>query len=169
MFIEVMLQGWQKCCTSSPSAFETSLGWVLTCSSGGDSVPNHALSCPTLNISNDDILQRFWELEECLTHSRILTAEESFVIKHFNENYSHTDDGRFIVPLPLKPNAGVLGVSGSTAVRQFLALKHSLHHKGHFSEFSAAIQEYFDMGHAEEVPLSAICMQSGKTPAPPPS
>ena len=41
-------------------------------------------------------------------------------------------------------------------IRQFLALERSLHHKGHFSEFSAAIQEYFDMGHAEEVPLSAM-------------
>ena len=65
-------------------------------------------------------------------------------------------DGRFMVPLPLKPNTGALGESRSTAVRWFLALECSLHHKRHFSEFSASIQKHFDMCHAEEVPLSAM-------------
>ena len=78
VFIEVMLQDWQEGSTRS-SAFETSLGWVLAGSPSGDSIPNPALACPTLITSNDDILWRFWELEERLTHTQILTAEESFV------------------------------------------------------------------------------------------
>ena len=61
-----------------------------------------------------------------------------------------------MVPLPLKPNAGALGESRSAAVRRFLAFEHCINHKGHFSKFSAAIQKYFDMGHAVEVPLSAM-------------
>lgn len=42
------------------------------------------------------------------------------------------------------------------SVRRFLSLEHSLRHKGQFAEFSTVMEEYFELGHAEIVPLSAL-------------
>ena len=75
------------------------------------------------------------------------------VVQHFSENHYRTDEGRFVVPLPKKPQTKVLGESRSQAVRRFLALERSLRAKGNFNEFNAVIQEYFHLGHAEKVPV----------------
>ena len=45
------------------------------------------------------------------------------------------------------------------AVMRFLSLEKSLQLKGQFQEFVKVVQEYFDMGHAEPVPVE----QSEKT------
>ena len=49
-----------------------------------------------------------------------------------------------------------LGESRSLAVRRFLTLERSLRSKNCFEDFSAVIEEYFEMGHAEPVPLSDL-------------
>ena len=72
----------------------------------------------------------------------------------FNTSPRIIDEGRFVVPLPRKPQAKVLGVSQSQAVRWFLALEWSLHAKGNFDTI---IQEYFHLGHAEKVPVARAC------------
>ena len=72
---------------------------------------------------------------------------------HFRDNHSHTDSGRFVVPLPKKPHAKANGKSRSQAKRQFLSLKHSLHTK---NQFGSVMKEDFNMGHAEPVPPSDL-------------
>ena len=86
----------------------------------------------------------------------VMSAEEHCVVKHFNDSHSRAADGRFIVPLPRKPEPGVLGESRSSAVRRFLSLERSLHARGQFEEFSKVMSEYFEMEHAEEVPESSV-------------
>lgn len=49
-------------------------------------------------------------------------------------------NGRFIVPLPRKPDSKLLEESRSQADRRFLSLERSLYSKGTFSEFSDVIQ-----------------------------
>ena len=77
-------------------------------------------------------------------------------MSHFKENHSRAKDGWFVVPLPRKPNPPSLGESRSQAVRRFLSLKHSLHMKNEFSTFNNVMQEYFDFGHAEPVPVADL-------------
>ncbi len=81
-----------------------------------------------------------------------LSSEERTVVQHFKTQHSRTDTGRFVVPLPKRPDVGALGESRSQAVRRFFALERSLHTKRQFREFEAMMQEYLDMGHAELVP-----------------
>ena len=57
--------------------------------------------------------------------------------------------------MPQKDEAGILGESKSTAIRRFLSLERSLHSRGRFDELSKVMNEYFQLGHAEEVPGSA--------------
>lgn len=41
-------------------------------------------------------------------------------------------------------------------MRRFLSLERSLRAKGHFKEFDAVMQEYFDLDHAEPVPVTGL-------------
>ena len=73
------------------------------------------------------------------------------VVRHFETSHSRSPDGKFIVPLPQDPSAKSIGESRSQAVRRFLSLERSLNAKGRFKKLDDVIQEYFDLGHAEEV------------------
>ena len=60
----------------------------------------------------------------------VLSSEERTVLPHFKSQHSHTDTGRFIVPLSIKSDLGVLGELRFQAVRRFFSLERSLHAKG---------------------------------------
>ena len=77
-------------------------------------------------------------------------------MEHFKNHHTHLPDGRFIVPLPRNPAAGPLGESRSQAVRRFLSFERNLHARGQFQEVESVMREYFDCGHAEEVPLTDL-------------
>ena len=102
-------------------------------------------------MSGDDILRKFWELEEKPT-SDVMSPEECLVIQHFKAHHKRTDNGRFVVPLPKKPNTKPLGESRSQAIHRFCSLERALHAKDLFGDFEAAVEEYFKMGHAELFP-----------------
>ena len=110
--------------------------------------------------SGNDILRKFWEMEEPPRSDSALSLEERSIVQHFKGNHSRTPEGRFIVPLPKKPEAKPLGESRSQAVWRFLSLERSLHAKNQFEDFSTAMEEYFLMKHAELVPAPAL----GKPP-----
>ena len=46
--------------------------------------------------------------------------------------------------------------SRSQAVRRFLTMERSLHSRKQFSEFAAVVEEYFTLGHAEQVPSADL-------------
>jgi hypothetical protein len=102
--------------------------------------------------SGDDILRKFWEIEQQPLSESSLSPEEKIVMQHYKANHFRASDGRFMVPLPRKPDAGPLGESRSQAVRCFLSLERTLHAKQQFAEVNTVIEEYFAMGHAEPVP-----------------
>ena len=103
-------------------------------------------------LSGDDLLRKFWEIEELSTGSPVLSPEEQSVLTHFQGSHRRDKDGRFTVPLPRRPDAKPLGESRSLTVRRFLSLERSLRAKDQFQEFSNVIKEYFEMDHAELVP-----------------
>lgn len=59
-------------------------------------------------------------------------------------------------PLPRKPRSKLIGESRAMAVKRFLHLERSLHAKDQFKEFSSVVNEYFELNHAELVPLSDL-------------
>ena len=72
-------------------------------------------------------------------------------MQHFNDHHTRTPEGKFVVPLPKKPDGKQLGESRTQAVRRFLVLDRSLTHKQQFQDIDSVIQELFDMNHAELV------------------
>ena len=107
-------------------AFETDLGWVI-CGNTGSTSPSaqanvHITTFHTSVMSSDDVLRKFWELEESPSVQACLSAEERIVVRHFESNHTRSTEGRFSVPLPRNPSATPLGESRSQAVRRFLSL-----------------------------------------------
>ena len=107
--------------------------WVL-CSSAGFTLSSaqanlHVTTFHTLVVSGDDILRRFWEVKETHACHFFLSIEERTVVRHFEDNHSRTEEGRFVVPLPKDPSAR------SQAVRRFLSLECSRNARSYFREF----------------------------------
>ena len=151
VFVEVLLHGRWTGPRGSPIAFETKLGWVLAGSTNSCAPSTHVASYSSHFITHRRrILRKFWEIEEKPMENASLSTEERSVVNHFKVHHFRENDGRFVVPLPRKPD---LGESCSNAIRRFLSLERSLYTKGQFAHFNAVMKEYFEMGHAERVPL----------------
>ena len=101
---------------------------------------------------NDELLKKFWEIENPYLQDPTLSVNERKVMDHVKENHHRDTEGRFIVPLPLNPYATPLGESRARAIRRFKILEQSLYAKAQFKEFASCIQKYFELGHAELVP-----------------
>ena len=156
MFVNVLLHGRRSGPPGSPVACETKFGWVLAGETNACTPAACITTYHTSLLSGDDVLRKFWEIEEKPMSDSALSLEERTVVHHFRDYHSRTDSGRLVVPLPKKSDAKPIGESRSQAVRCFLSLERSLQAKNHFAEFEAVMKEYVDMGHAEPVPLSAL-------------
>ena len=155
IFSQSLRHGRQHGPPGSPSAFMTEFGLVLA-GEVDHSLPHLShlaiMAHHTATTHRNDILQRFWEVEQRPGDQSSLSREENTVVEHFRQCHSRTPEGRFVVPLPKRSPAPTLGESRTQAVRRFFSLERSLHYKGQFSESSAVIDEYFQQGHAELMP-----------------
>ena len=160
VFVDILRDGRRKGPPGSPTAFETDFGWVLGGSTGPVGISTqtnlHVLTFHSTALSVDDVLRKFWEIEESSSDQACLSAEERAVIHHFDSSHKRSREGRFIVPLPKDPGSQPLGESRSQAVKRFFSLERSLNSKGHFQDFNAVMQEYLDLGHAEVVPAADL-------------
>ena len=140
----------------TPVAFETVFGWILAGPTSQPTSESFVPSHHTFIMAGDDLLRRFWEVEENMKCEPNLLPEERSVLQHFEKNHCRAIDGRFIVSLLKKPHAPLLGESRTHAVQRFLPLERSLRSSDEFGTFDSVIQEYFDMKHAEPVPKADL-------------
>ena len=109
-------------------------------------------TCCLTTTRADDLLRRFWEVEDPALQQPIFSAEEKTVVKHFEETHTRDKVGRFVLPLPIKEDADALGETRALAVRRFRSLQRSLRSNGKFDAFAEVMNEYFEQTHAERVP-----------------
>ena len=74
-------------------------------------------------VTGDDLLSRFWEIEEKIVANCTLTPEERCALDHFNSHHSRDIDGRFVVPLPKRSMETKLGESRSQVFDGFCHLR----------------------------------------------
>jgi hypothetical protein len=84
IFVDVLRHGRRTGPPGTPTAFETEFGWVI-CGSTGSTTSStqanlHITTFHTSVASGDDILRKFWEVEESPTHHASLSMEECTVI-----------------------------------------------------------------------------------------
>ena len=110
---------------------------------------HHVTTAPEV----DDLLRKFWEVEELCSGKELLSIEDQGVLNHFKTNHYQTKEGRFVVPLPRRLDVGPFGESRSQAVRRFMFLERSLLKRNQHKALDIDIREYLDLGHAEQVPV----------------
>ena len=126
VFNQVICQGRRTGLPGSSMALNTWFGWVLSRTVKHEGAQRQVTSCFSSYTTGDEILQKFWELESCNIQSHPFSLEEQTVVDHFNSNHHRDDEGRFIVPLPMKEDTKDLGESKLMAVRRFRSLERSL-------------------------------------------
>ena len=154
IFSKAVLNGRRFGPTGAPSAFKTCFGWVLNGETKGQCRQSSThICCVALD---DDSLRRFWEIEDYNLQESVLSQEEKIVVEHFKRHHTRDKEGKFVVPLPRKANVPPLGESKTQALRRFKSLERSLQAKGTFENFAEVMHEYFEKGHAEQVPLEEL-------------
>ena len=156
ILVQVLLHGRRISPPGSPAVFETELSWVLAGGGGACYPSTEVTTCHTSLSPSDDLLQKFWEIEESPTSKPLFSPKERAVVQHFEAKHFHMDDGRFVVPLPRKKIVKPLGESRSQCVLRFLFLEYSLRRKGQFKELSKVMEEYLELGHSEIVPTDDL-------------
>ena len=119
-----MGHGQQSGPPGSPSAFETSFRWVLA--GNIDMIIPARIAAHASVISGDDIICKFWEIEESPNSELALSLDEHAVVHHFKVNHHRNNEGRFIVPLPKPPDSKPIGESRSQGMRRFISQERSL-------------------------------------------
>ena len=70
------------------------------------------VSCFSMLSIGDHLLRKFWEVENRDVETPPLSLEEEAVVDHFQSSYSWNDEGRFIVPPPIRKVYSLSGNQG---------------------------------------------------------
>ena len=156
---DVYLPGESKGPPGTPTAWLTVFGWVLKgCYTPDDSKSIRkapvctAISPDIITNHTDDLLTKFWELEEVSRTTPALTPEEEKVEEHYKNTHSFDNTaGRYKVSLPRKEGNFTLGESRTQALNRARANERSLLRKGTWDKFQSVIKEYLHLQHARPV------------------
>lgn len=148
-----ILKGNVKPLTSndSPIAIETIFGWVImgnvepVCSSQASS----DLMVSTGDASIDDIVRRFWDLEQ-IPNAPTLSPDDKLAELLYSSTTTRTESGRYIVELPFRSSFPTFGGSRDIALKSFLSLERRLSKDpALYAQYREFMQDYLDSGHME--------------------
>ena len=100
------------------SASETVYGWVVSgqCQSDNSVPRSHiCLSTQIVDKQTQDLLTKFWQVEDVSSNQVTRTEDEQLALDHFARTHSRQPDGRYVVELPRKTDALSLGCSRDQA------------------------------------------------------
>ena len=155
IFSSTLLHGRQTGPPGAPVALETEFGWVLAgqTKTSQNIVTTHHV---TVSSSSDELLRAFWEVENPNVRNNVFSPEEKVALQHYENTHHQSESGMFVISLPRRNNTKPIGESCSKAVRRYLSLERSLLNSGRKEEFDAVMKEYFELDHAEVVPISDL-------------
>lgn len=123
---------------------KTRLGWVIV-GSASVQVQSNIAMCQLANLEKQ--LIKFWEIEE-VTTDKPKSEEEIDCERHFVNNVSRNEKGRYTVRLPFRKNAETLGESRTIALRRLLSLERKLDADETLkNEYTRVIKEHLRLGH----------------------
>lgn len=145
--------------SSTPVAQLTIFGWIISgpVKAINSITDNKGFHC-SIDHTLQDLLSKFWLQEEIPNSvSQQLSPDDVMCEEHFCSTHSRDKTGRYIVRLPLKSSASLLGDSSSKALRCLSRLKHRFkQNSSHQKLYTEFLQEYQDLGHMIPVPEHEI-------------
>ncbi|CAH2006544.1 unnamed protein product [Acanthoscelides obtectus] len=135
--------------TNLPTLQNTRLGWVVP---GSMDIPTTKSHCGlTRNILVQDQLAKFWEVEE-VDPKKPWSVEETLCEEHFVNHLTTSEEGRYVVSLPLKDSPAKLGESRDIAVKRFISLERRLMTNEKFRKlYIDFLDQYGNLGHVTEI------------------
>jgi hypothetical protein len=157
VFAESLLEQRLRGNASQPRAFNSVFGWLLLGKSRLASSCLLGVAPPTVDESLNQIVQRFWEIDNVPQSSR-LTPEEQLCETSFTNDHYRDETGRYVVCLPFKDNEEpVFEGSREIALRRFHAIERRLSRdqnlKQQYVEF---MTDYIESGHMTLVPAKQM-------------
>lgn len=154
VWASILRNGIKRSSPSEPIAVNTSLGWVVF----GPIVNNNGPKPLVLHVQDEhesddlhQLLTKFWEVEQ-LPERKFRSTEEQFCEDHFMDTHTRTENGRYVVQMPIKTDAPQLGTSRRIAMIWLRRIEKSLENKPIerrlYNEF---MQKYIDLGHMKMV------------------
>ena len=129
VFSRTVLHGQRFGPSRTPFAFKTCFGWVLASVVNGPQQKDQTRTCCFSTTTVDDLLKRFWELEDYNLQQPVLSLDEWTVVEYFHGSHSRDHTVRYIVLLPMKTDVTPLGESRSLAVKEIQSSRAHLESK----------------------------------------
>jgi hypothetical protein len=115
---------------------------------------NHSVTSKVSQVTIENMLTKFWELEELPTKN-VISKSEEFCESHFMSNTTRLSTGRFCVRLPLIDTPDCLGDSYYLARKRFLNLEKRFSKNPNLKiDYTNFIREYSELGHLTESPVA---------------
>ncbi|XP_071643010.1 uncharacterized protein [Temnothorax longispinosus] len=169
LYSVLIVDGLRKGAVGQPIAQNSVLGWVISGPIPPSKVESHITSVASspeqpplrvsahhcLNLSLDQELRKFWEVEE-IPHKTHLNPEDEQCEEHFRRTHSRCPDGRYMVRLPFRAGPLIeIGHSRDVAEHHLKGLARRLDaHPEQKREYSEFLREYETLEHMIEVPAS---------------
>lgn len=135
-----------RLCKNGPILQNTRLGWII-CGSSGAPREGRTSCNVSANRELHKLISKFWEIEE-VPDTPHLSEEELFCERHFQNTTTRDIDGRFIVTMPLKQPADVLGESRLQAERRYISLEKRMVKNEALREcYTNFMREYQELNH----------------------
>lgn len=154
IFYHLLLPGQISLGKGRPILQNTELGWIVAGTISCPNINNRNFSVCNLSTSInslENVIEKFWLIEEAPSLKNNYTEEENEVEIHFQQTYSRDNYGNFVVRLPFRDNLEHLGESFDIAVKRFQFLERKLIKNPILKEnCSKFINEYINLGHMSE-------------------
>ncbi|CAG7710012.1 unnamed protein product [Allacma fusca] len=150
LYYNVLQTGHMPSVSGSPVALLTSFGWIL----GGpveEEMSTEVVTSHVVQVGVEDILRKFWELEEVPT-TMATSKEAELCEEQFLQTVRREPDGRFTVRLPFKSNA-MLSSTYDLALRRLKSMEARFASQPIIrQQYQRFMDEYEVLGHMEQVP-----------------
>ncbi|XP_053699438.1 uncharacterized protein LOC128746414 [Sabethes cyaneus] len=165
VFLSILRSGQVKNLNGIPVAQRSIFGWMVEGRISKQEClhTNHSVINVHQGFDIDRTLRMFWEDQE-LRNSQPLTEEEKRVINHFESTFTRTEEGRFIVKLPLDDSKQKLGESLIAAVKRLRAMERRFPNDENFMvRYTTFMREYIRLGHMQLIPDSEIAVDQSRS------
>lgn len=137
-------------------AQNTELGWIVSGACKGAS-PNLNIVTLVSNVELEEKIENFFDDGEFDSNEED-SEEEAYCEKHFTENVTRNEDGRFVIKIPFKNGIDkpILGESRKKAIATQLSLEKRFQKDEEYRRnYLNQIEEGIRLGHIEEVPFES--------------
>lgn len=111
-------------------------------------------ACNIATVTIECALCRFWEIEEAALSSES-SLEAETCRKHFYDNYSRLEDGRFVVKLPFKADIRKLSNTKTVAIKSLIRVECNSSPQV-LADYRKFMSKYASLGHMELIPSEKL-------------